>query len=170
MLELIQGEGGINVADPGYIKEIRQLCNEKNILLIFDEVQTGMGRTGEMFGFKHYQVAPDIMTLAKSLGGGLPIGALVVKNEIAGTFKPGMHASTFGGSPLVCKAALCVFKALETDKMLKNTRTMSTYIFQKLNELKSRHKCIADIRGVGLMVGIELTVPGKTVFEECLKN
>src|SRR3989338_6277990 len=170
MLELIQGEGGINVADPGYIKEIRQLCNEKNILLIFDEVQTGMGRTGEMFGFKHYQVAPDIMTLAKSLGGGLPIGALVVKNEIAGTFKPGMHASTFGGSPLVCKAALGVFKALEKDKMLKNVRTLSPYIFEKLSTLKKKLTCIKEVRGLGFMFGIELTIPGKPVVDGCLKN
>ena len=170
MLELIQGEGGINVADPGYIKEIRQLCNEKNILLIFDEVQTGMGRTGEMFGFKHYQVAPDLMTLAKALGGGLPIGALVVKNEIAETFKPGMHASTFGGSPLVTKAALGVFKAIEKDKMLKNARAMGTYFMGKLKILVEKFNCVKEVRGLGLMIGMELNCEGKPVVEECLKR
>ena len=107
--ELVQGEGGINVADKNYVKEIRKICDERNMLLILDEVQTGIGRTGEMFGFKSYGITPDLMVLAKSLGGGLPIGALIVKKELSHIFKPGMHASTFGGSPLVCKAALGVF-------------------------------------------------------------
>ncbi len=170
MLELIQGEGGVNVAGLEYVKEIRKICDEKNILLIFDEVQTGIGRLGEMFGFKQYGVVPDLMVLAKSLGGGLPIGALIVKKQIADTFKPGMHASTFGGSPLVCKAAIGVFKAIEKDKMLKNARIMSDYIFQKLKELKKRVSCISDIRGIGLMFGIELNFEGKGVVEECLAN
>src|SRR5205085_7075270 len=104
MLELVQGEGGINVADKNYVQEIRKICDEKDILLIFDEVQTAMGRTGEMFAFKHYKVLPDVMMLAKALGGGLPIGALVVGQKFTEILKPGMHASTFGGSPLVCKA------------------------------------------------------------------
>ncbi len=170
MFELVQGEGGVNVADKTYVQEIRKICNEKNLLLIFDEVQTGMGRTGEMFGFKTYGVTPDLMILAKSLGGGLPIGALVVKKEISDTFKPGMHASTFGGSPLVCKAALGAFKAIENDKMLGNTRKMSVYIFEKLNQMKQKMPCIRNVRGLGLMVGIELTKPGKTIVDECLAN
>lgn len=170
MLELIQGEGGVNVAGKEYVKEIRKICDEKNILLVFDEVQTGIGRTGEMFCFKNYGVVPDIMILAKSLGGGLPIGAMVVKKELADIFKPGMHASTFGGSPLVCKAALGVFRAITSDKMLKNAKAMSEYIFKKANDLKNKFSCIREVRGIGLMVGIELTIPGKAIVEECFQN
>ncbi len=170
MLELVQGEGGINIADHGYINELRSLCDQKNILLIFDEVQTGMGRTGEMFGFQHYKIQPDLMILAKALGGGLPIGALVAKNEIAGTFQPGMHASTFGGSPLVCKAALGTFNAILKDKMLPNTKKLGVYIIDELKKLKGKFNCIADVRGLGLMIGIELNIPGKDIYEECFKN
>ena len=170
MQELVQGEGGIHIAEKSYIQEIRRICDEKNILLIFDEVQTGMGRTGEMFCFKHYGVAPDLMMLAKALGGGLPIGVLVVKREISDTFKPGMHASTFGGSPLICKAALGAFKAIVADKMLKNTKTMSAYIVQRLQALKEKFECIEEIRGLGLMIGIQLKVEGKAIFEECFNR
>lgn len=170
MLELVQGEGGINIAGREYIKELRALCDEKNILLIFDEVQTAMGRTGEMFAFKHYGVTPDLMVLAKALGGGLPIGALVVKAEIAGTFKPGMHASTFGGSPLVCKAALGTFKAIFADKMLGNVKKMGPYLMEKLNALKEKFSCIEDVRGLGLMIGVQLKMEGKPVFEKCLER
>ncbi len=170
MLELIQGEGGINIAQEDYIREIRELCDERNILLIFDEVQTGMGRTGEMFCFKHYKVIPDLMTLAKSLGGGLPIGALVVRKEIADTFKPGMHASTFGGSPLVCKASLGVFKAIQKYKMLSNTKTMGTYLMEQLQQLKQKFDCIKEVRGLGLMIGVELNIEGKGIVEECFQN
>ncbi|HBG61875.1 MAG: acetylornithine aminotransferase [Omnitrophica WOR_2 bacterium GWF2_38_59] len=170
MLELVQGEGGVNVASKQYIEELRKICNEKDILLIFDEVQTGMGRTGEMFAFKNYNVQPDLMVLAKALGGGLPIGALVAKKQIADTFKPGMHASTFGGSPLVTKAALGTFKAIHSDKMLKNAKVMSLYILDLLGKLKDKFDCIVDVRGLGLMIGIELKIEGKEVFEECFKN
>ncbi len=170
LLELIQGEGGIHVADQGYVKSIRRLCDEKDILLILDEVQTGIGRTGEMFCFQHYGIKPDLMALAKALGGGLPIGALVVKKEIADTFKPGMHASTFGGSPLVCKAALGVFKAIGKYKMLKNARLMGEYLKERLTGLKEKYPCIREIRGLGLMVGVELTVAGKTIVEKCFND
>ncbi len=170
MLELIQGEGGINVADKEFIQELRKICNEKNLLLIFDEVQTGIGRTAKMFCYQNYGVIPDIMTLAKALGGGLPIGVMVVKKEIADTFKPGMHASTFGGSPLVCKAALGVFSAIQKEKMLKNAKEMSGYLFEKLAVLKNKYPAIKEIRGMGLMIGIELNTPGKAIVEECLEK
>lgn len=170
MLELVQGEGGINIASQKYVDELRSICDEKDILLIFDEVQTGLGRTGAMFAFNNYNVQPDLMVLAKGLGGGLPIGALVAKNEIANTFKPGMHASTFGGSPLVTKAALGTFKAIHNDKMIKNTKLMSKYILDSLERLKDKFKCIINIRGLGLMIGIELNIEGKNIFEECLNN
>jgi len=170
MLEPVQGEGGVIVADKDYVLQIRNLCDQKNILLIFDEVQTGMGRTGTMFAFEQYGIRPDLMLLAKALGGGLPIGVLVVKESIADTFQPGMHAATFGGSPLVCKAALGVFKAIISDKMLKNTKMMSTYLLDNLGKLKEKVSCITDIRGLGLMIGIELSIEGKSIYEECFNR
>jgi len=170
MLELVQGEGGVNIADKEYIKAVRSLCDEKDLLLIFDEVQTGMGRTGEMFAFKNFKVEPDLMVLAKALGGGLPIGALIAKESIAATFKPGMHASTFGGSPLICKAALGTFKAIIKDHMLKNTKLMGKYILEELTKIKKKYACIKDIRGLGLMIGIELNIEGKKIYEECFKK
>ena len=170
MLEPVQGEGGVHIAEKDYITLIRELCDQKDILLIFDEVQTGMGRTGTMFAFEHYHVKPDLMLLAKALGGGLPIGVLVVKKSIAGTFQPGMHASTFGGSPLVCKAALGTFKAIRADHMLKNAKAMGAYIFNELTKFKSRFNCIKDVRGLGLMIGIELTIEGKAIYEDCFAN
>ena len=170
MLELVQGEGGVHIADKKYVQGLRTLCDEKNLLLIFDEVQTGIGRTAEMFAFKHYGVTPDIMILAKSLGGGLPIGVMVVKKELGDTFKPGMHASTFGGSPLVCKAALGVLSAIEKGKMLKNAKKMGDYAAQKLAQLKEKCPCVTDVRSLGLMIGIELNIEGKTIVEECLKR
>jgi len=168
MLEPVQGEGGVNIADKDYVLQIRKLCDQKDILLIFDEVQTGMGRTGTMFAFEHYGIRPDIMLLAKALGGGLPIGALVVKGSIADTFQPGMHAATFGGSPLVCKAALGTFKAIASDKMLKNAKAMSAYLLDGLNKLKEKFNCITDVRGLGLMIGVELNIEGTPIYEECL--
>ncbi|MFH1656085.1 MAG: aspartate aminotransferase family protein [Candidatus Omnitrophota bacterium] len=170
MLELIQGEGGINVADKEYILGLRQLCDEKDLLLIFDEVQTGIGRTAKMFGFQNYEVKPDIMTLAKALAGGLPIGAMVVKKEIADTLGPGTHASTFGGSPLVCRASLGVFKAIQKEKMLANAVKMSEYLFSKLGALKSKHSQILEVRGMGLMIGIELNIEGKQIVEKALEK
>lgn len=170
MLEPVQGEGGVNVAAKDYVVQIRGLCDQRDILMIFDEVQTGMGRTGTMFAFEHYNVRPDLMLLAKALGGGLPIGALVVKEAIAGTFQPGMHASTFGGSPLVCKAALGTFKAIASDKMLKNAKAMGAYILDALEDLKEKSGCIKDVRGLGLMIGIELNTEGRAVYEECFRN
>lgn len=170
MIELIQGEGGINIADKNYVQGIRKICDEKDILLIFDEVQTGMGRTGEMFAFKHYNVIPDAMMLAKALGGGLPIGALVINEKFTNVLKPGMHASTFGGSPLVCKAALGVFKAIASDKMLPNTKKMGGYLLEKLGVLKQKFNCILEVRGIGLVVGIQLSIEGKNIVENCFEQ
>jgi acetylornithine/N-succinyldiaminopimelate aminotransferase len=170
MLELIQGEGGINVADKNFVLGLRKLCDEKNLLLIIDEVQTGIGRTGKMFCFQNYDIKPDIMTLAKALGGGLPIGAMVVKKEIADTLGPGMHASTFGGSPLVCRAALGVFKAIQKEKMLANVAKMSEYLFANLEKLKEKYGQIIEVRGMGLMIGIELNIEGKYIVERALEK
>lgn len=170
MLEPIQGEGGVNIAKPDYLEKVRKLCDERGILLIFDEIQTGMGRTGKMFGFQNYTIKPDVMTLAKTLGGGLPIGALVAKKEIADTLTPGSHASTFGGSPIVCAAALGVFEAIEKEKLLKNCEKMSKYLVAKLENLKKRYPIIKEIRGVGLMVGVELNIEGDVIYKECLEK
>jgi acetylornithine/N-succinyldiaminopimelate aminotransferase len=170
MLELVQGEGGINVAAKEYVQAIRQICDEKKILLVLDEVQTGMARTGEIFGFKHYGITPDVMCLAKALGGGLPIGAMIVKKELADVFKPGMHGSTFAGSPLVCKAALGVIKAIYAEKIMKNVKAQGPYLIARLNELKSKYDLIKEVRGLGLMIGVELTVDGTAVFKECFSR
>ncbi|RKY30623.1 MAG: aspartate aminotransferase family protein [Candidatus Omnitrophota bacterium] len=170
MLELIQGEGGINVAEKNFVLELRNLCNERNLLLIIDEVQTGIGRTGKFFCYQHYGITPDIMTLAKALGGGLPIAAMVVRKEISDCLGPGMHASTFGGGPVVSKAALAVLRAVKKEKLLTNAAKMSEYLFSKVNALKVKHPLIKEIRGIGLMIGIELAQEGKTIVEKCLQQ
>jgi len=170
MVELIQGEGGLNIADKEFVLGLRRLCDEKDILLIIDEVQTGMGRTGEMFCYKNYKISPDIMTLAKGLGGGFPIGCMVVKKEISDTLGRGMHASTFGGSPLVCKAALGVFRAIQKEKLITNCKRMGEYLFNRLEELRKKYDFIKEIRGIGLMLGMELDIEGKKIIEECLEK
>jgi len=170
MLELIQGEGGINVADKSFVLELRRICDERKLLLIIDEVQTGIGRTGKLFCYQHYGITPDIMTLAKALGGGVPIAVMVVKKEIADTLGPGTHASTFGGSPLVCKAALAVLRAIQREKLLTHTQKMGEYLFAKLNALKNKYKIIKEVRGAGLMAGIELECEGKSVVEKCIEK
>jgi len=170
MLEPIQGEGGINVAKKDYIERIRKICNERDLVLIFDEVQTGMGRTGKMFCFEHYGVEPDVMTLAKSLGGGIPIGAMVAAKKFEGVLKPGMHASTFGGSPIACSASLAVFEAIKKEKLLQNTVEMGEYLVAKLTELKKKKPVIKEIRGMGLMIGMELSIEGKYIAENCFKE
>ncbi|MEI6631650.1 MAG: aspartate aminotransferase family protein, partial [bacterium] len=170
MLELIQGEGGVNVARQSFVLELKKLCEDKKMLLIVDEVQTGVGRTGKMFCYQNYGIIPDIMTLAKALGGGLPIGVMVAKKDIADTLTAGMHASTFGGSPLVCKAALAVLQAIQKEKLLSKTQKSGEYLFSKLNELKNKYPVIKEIRGLGLMAGVELTKEGKPVVEKCTEK
>ena len=170
ILELIQGEGGINIAEKAYVQEMRKICDEQKILMIVDEVQTGMARTGEMFCYQHYGIIPDVITLAKALGGGLPIGAMLVKKELADAFKPGMHGSTFAGSPLVCKAALGVIKAISEDNILLNTRKQGIYLVKRLEELKSKYTIINEVRGLGLMIGVELSRDGADIFKACLER
>lgn len=170
MLELIQGEGGINTADASYVRFVRDLCFENNILFIIDEVQTGMGRTGKMFCYQYFGIEPDIMTLAKSLGGGMPIGAMVVQKKISGTLGPGMHASTFGGSPIVCAASLAVFDAIEKENLIDNVIKMGSYLNNKLVELKKRNPIIKQIKGRGLMLGLEMIVNANKAYEYCLEE
>ncbi len=170
MLELIQGEGGINVAKADFVLNLRKICDENKLLLIIDEVQTGMARTGKMFCYQHYGITPDIMTLAKALGGGLPIGAMVVKKEISDILGLGTHASTFGGGPVVCKASLAVFKAIQDEKLLANVKKEGEYLFLKLKELKDKYSVIKEVRGLGLMAGAELEKEGKTIVEKCAEK
>jgi acetylornithine/N-succinyldiaminopimelate aminotransferase len=168
MVEPIQGEGGINVATKEYLQTIRSLCDEKGAVMILDEVQTGMGRTGKWFAYQHFGVEPDIMTLAKALGGGVAIGAMMAKEELAAKLVPGKHASTFGGNCLACAAGVAVIEAIEEDSLLENAASMGQYVNKKLNELKSRHFIIDHVRGIGLMIGIQLKGPGKEIVEKCL--
>ncbi|MDD5085311.1 MAG: aspartate aminotransferase family protein [Candidatus Omnitrophica bacterium] len=167
LLEPIQGEGGINVARPDFLKGVRALCDEKDLLLILDEVQSGIGRTGKMFAYQHYGLEPDLMTLAKSLGGGVPIAALVVNNKIKReVLTAGTHASTYGGNPLVAAAGLAVFKAIREERLLQKAVSMGEYLVAKLKELKEKFQVIKEIRGLGLMIGVQLSVPGTAVVDE----
>jgi predicted acetylornithine/succinylornithine family transaminase len=168
IIELVQGEGGINVADKDYVWNVRNLCNQRDILLIIDEVQTGMARTGAMFAFKLFDIAPDIMTLAKSLGGGMPVGATVIARRYADVLQPGTHASTFGGSPIVCAAALAVFEAIKKEKLLNNVKEAGGYLAGLLNALKDKYGFIKQVRGLGLMLGVELNMEGKDIVQKCI--
>ncbi|MBN2558632.1 MAG: aspartate aminotransferase family protein [Clostridia bacterium] len=154
MLEPIQGESGVNPATYEYIKGVRDICDKNDILLIFDEVQCGMGRTGKLYGYMHYDVEPDIFTLAKALGGGFPIGALCAKDFVASAFEPGDHGSTFGGNPLACAAGLAVFRAYRDEKLVEKGAETGAYIFSLLDSLKEKHDVISDVRGSGLMIGM----------------
>lgn len=170
MLELVQGEGGVNPARPDAVRAIREICDERKMLMIVDEVQTGMGRTGRYFAFQGYGVEPDVMTLAKALGGGVPIGAFIVRDEYAGFLPPGTHASTFGGGPLACAASLAVFRVMEEEGILENVREMGGYLRGELEALRGRFPVIKEVRGLGLMQGVELDREGKSVVEGCLKK
>ena len=159
MLEPIQGESGVNPANVDYIRQVRKLCDEKDILLIFDEVQCGLGRTGKMFAYEHFGVEPDIFTLAKALGGGFPIGALCAKEPVASAFEPGDHGSTFGGNPLACSAGYAALSTIINDRLYENSAVMGDYFIGKLNSLKEKYGIIKEVRGKGLMIGVELFQP-----------
>jgi len=172
ILEPIQAEGGINIPDKNYLKRVRQICDNEGILLILDEVQTGMGRTGKLFAYEHFGIEPDIMTLAKGLGGGIPIGAILTKEEIAQAFAPKTHASTFGGNPVACAAGFATLETiLEDGYLLDSCQRMSKYIIKKLNSLKDKYpQLIKEVRGLGLLVGVELTINGADIVKKCLKS
>jgi acetylornithine/N-succinyldiaminopimelate aminotransferase len=168
LLEPVQGEGGVRVADKSYLKGLREFCNARDILLIFDEVQTGVGRTGTLFAYEQLGVAPDIMTLGKGLGGGLPIGACLATEEAAAAFEPGTHASTFGGNPVSCAAGLAVLRTLLEGRVLEHGRRMGDYLVKHLQDMKDRLPIVKEARGLGLLQGMELTVDGKSVVTDCL--
>ena len=171
MVEPIQGEGGINVASKEFIEGLRELCNKKDILLIFDEIQCGLGRTGKVFAYQYYNVEPDILTLAKSLGGGLPIGALIAKEKVASSFKPGDHGTTFGGNPVACAAAIAYLKVLQEENLIAKCQEKGEYFKKKLEELKEKYpKFIKEVRMIGLMVGLEIEKDGSEVVKKCLEE
>ncbi len=170
LMEPIQGEGGVHTATREYFEQVRELCSEQDVLLIFDEVQTGVGRTGEYYGHQLYGVEPDVMTLAKVLGGGFPIGAIVVQPRLAGVLVPGTHASTYGGGPLACAAALAVFEAIEEQGLLENVKAMGAYLREKLESLRLKFPIMKKIRGEGLMVGIELEHEGASIVAGCMER
>lgn len=155
MLELIQGESGVNPASEEYIKQVREFCTRNGILLIIDEVQTGVGRTGKMFCYENYGIKPDIVTLAKGLAGGVPIGAMLATAEVATGFTPGDHGTTFGGNPLSCAAANTVLEEIKNRELLNNVNEVSSAIFEKINAMKQKYPQITTIRGKGLLIGIE---------------
>ena len=171
LLEPIQGEGGVNCPDADYLKKVRKVCDEHGLLLIFDEVQVGMGRTGKLFAYQHYGVEPDIMTLAKALAGGLPAGAMLAKKNVAESFSPGSHASTFGGNPVCMAAGVAVMKTLLQGTVLENCCSMGAYFMHGLELLKQRFpSIIKTVRGKGLIIGMELTIEGKEIVSTCLKQ
>lgn len=170
MVEPIQGEGGVRCADESYFKELRALCDEIGILLIFDEIQTGMGRTGKLFAYEHYGIEPDIMTLAKALGNGLPIGSMLTKESIAQAFGHGSHASTFGGTPIVTAASLAVAEIFKQDNILERCQQTGAYFKQRLLQLKEKKEAIVEVRGKGLLLGMELNIAGEPVVKACMEK
>jgi predicted acetylornithine/succinylornithine family transaminase len=170
LLEPIQGEGGVVTPRIDYLKRVRDLCDRRKILLILDEVQTGMGRTGKLFAWQHVGVKPDIMTLAKALGGGLPIGAMIAKSEIAQSLTPGSHGSTFGGNPVSCAAAGAVLDALEQDGAMENATSVGGYMLERLRTFAKSCPRIAEVRGLGMMIGIVLHGEAKSAAEACLRE
>jgi len=170
MLEVIQGEAGVIIPDADYLQGVRKLCDEKGILMILDEVQTGMGRTGCLFAYQDYGVSPDIMTLAKALGNGFPVGAMLASDRLAGAFVPGNHASTFGGNPLAMAAAVATVETLLYDGVLDNCRRVGAYFLERLKALASRHTIVRDVRGKGLMVAMELDIPGAEIVRKCMEK
>ena len=170
MVEPIQGEGGVVVPKANYLARLAELCERRNLLLIVDEVQVGMGRTGRLFAHQHGGIRPHIMTLAKALGGGLPIGAMLARSEIAAALTPGSHGSTFGGNPVACAAALAVLDALEKDGIIENAARMGTYLMERLTGIAHGIDRVAAVRGSGMIIGVVLKEPASGVVEACLKE
>ena len=170
ILEPIQGESGIHVPPDGFLQEVRKLCDENEILLIFDEIQSGLGRTGRMWASEHWETSPDIMCLAKGIAGGVPMGVTLVKPDILSVMKKGEHSSTFGGNPLSCSAGTATIQALTQDGLINNAEKMGEKFRQGLEQLKSKHSIIREVRGKGLMIGIELKFEVKDILLEGIEK
>lgn len=170
LLEPIQGEGGINIPDAGYLKKVREICDKNSWLMILDEVQAGIGRTGKMFCYQHDDIKPDAVTLAKGLGNGIPIGAIMVKDKYAGLFKPGSHGTTFGGNPLSSSVALAVLNEIESKNLAENAAKKGKILLDKLKETLKDNSHVVNIRGKGLMIGIELDKPCRGILKHALEH
>ena len=170
ILEPIQGESGINVAPDGFLQDVRKLCDEKGILLIFDEIQAGLGRTGRLWACDHWNTAPDILCLAKGIAGGVPMGATLVKPEILASMSKGEHSSTFGGNPLSCAAGIAALRSITEDGLIENAEKMGNLFKEGLEELKSKHTMIREIRGKGLMIGIEMKFEIRDILMELINR
>lgn len=170
IFETLQGEGGIHTCNPEFIKEIRKICDEKDILLILDEIQCGMGRTGKMFAYEHYDVKPDIVTMAKALGCGVPVGAFAANDKAAAAFVPGDHGTTYGGNPFATAAVLKVIELFKKENVLDNVKEVGDYLYEKLEEIKASSDIVVDHRGMGLMQGLELSVPASDIVNKALEN
>lgn len=170
MLEPIQGEGGINPADPQFLKDLRAFCDEENLVLIFDEIQCGMGRTGKMFAHEHYGVQPDVMTLAKALGGGVPIGAVLASERVGSAIDWGDHGTTYGGNPLVCAASLATIEAIENENMMQQATENGEWVMAQLEAAKKDYPEITEVRGKGLMIGVELNMESKPVVVTMMEH
>ena len=170
ILEPIQGESGIHVAPDGFLQEVRKLCDDKGILLVFDEIQSGLGRTGRMWASEHWNTTPDILCIAKGIAGGVPMGATLVKPEILAVMGKGEHSSTFGGNPLSCAAGTATLQALTQDGLIENAEKMGQRLREGLEHLKEKHKIIREIRGKGLMIGVELKFQVKDIILDGIKN
>ncbi len=166
MLEPIQGEGGVNIPSPGYLREVREICDRHSLIMILDEVQVGMGRTGKLFAYEHFGISPDIMTLAKALAGGAPIGTMLAKDEYAAAFTPGTHGSTFGGNPLVTAAAVATVRTILEEGLLNRAEEMGEYLLGELDLLREKYPFILEVRGIGLMIGMKLSIPGGDIVKK----
>jgi predicted acetylornithine/succinylornithine family transaminase len=170
MVEPVQGESGVHPSTPEFLAGLRQLCTGNNLLLIYDEVQCGLARTGKMFAYELYGIPPDIMTLSKGLGGGVPIGATITTNKIATAFSPGDHASTFGGNPLATAAAIATLQTILKERLTENASKLGEYFFSLLMQLKNKYPFITEVRGKGLMLGIQLEREGKPYVARCMEK
>lgn len=170
MIEPIQGEGGVKIPPDGFLPGLRELATENDILLIFDEVQTGCGRTGQWFGYQHFGVTPDIITLAKSICGGVAGGAMMTSKEIAKSLRPGMHASTFGGNPIASRAGMAMIETIEDENLLENVQKLESFFDDRLTEIGNQTDLIQEIRIAGMMIGIELNTEGASIVDECQKR
>lgn len=178
LIEPILGEGGYVVPPDGYLKKLRELCDKNHILLIFDEIQTGLGRSGKMFALEHSVVVPDIMCMAKAIANGLPLGAVIAKRSLMEAWSPGAHGGTFGGNPVSCAAALATIDTIKSKKLVEKSQKLGKYMMKKLRELQNKYKVIGDVRGLGLMIGVELIKDNgdpnpeavKAVIKDCLDN
>lgn len=168
LLEPIQGEGGVVVPSPDYFRQVREICDSNNILLIFDEVQVGIGRTGKLFAHEHFGIAPDIMTLAKALAGGAPIGVMLATEKIAEAFGPGSHGSTFGGNPLVTAAGIAALRVILEEGLLNRAEEIGDYLLGELEALQAKFPFISEVRGIGLMIGMELTIAAGDIVKKAL--